>query len=150
MDEIRPRLIPTTQPMRLLIDTNVLLDVFLERLPWASEGALVLDAIERGQATGYVASHTVTTLYYVIARARDRRIAATAVSDLLGLLTVVPLDTHNFQHALVLGLTDFEDAVQAAASLKIDADYIVTRNEKDFVGAPVTARSAGEVFALLS
>ena len=138
------------EQMRLLLDTNVLLDIVLERLPWASEGALLLDAIERGQATGYMASHAVTTLYYVIGRARDRRVATTAVSDLLGLLHVVPLDTHDFQHALVLGLTDFEDAVQAAASLKIGADYIVTRNEKDFAGAPVTPRSAGEVFALLS
>lgn len=136
--------------VRLLIDTNILLDLVLERLPWASEAALLLDAVERGRAKGYVASHTITTLYYVIARARDRRIAATAVSDLLGFLTAVPLETHDFQHALVLGLSDFEDAVQVAAGLKISADYIVTRNEKDFEGATIPPRSAGEVFALLT
>jgi predicted nucleic acid-binding protein len=135
--------------VKLLFDTNVLLDVVLERIPWASEAALLLDAVERGKAKGYVASHSITTLYYVIARARTRQIAATAVSDLLRLLTAVPLETADFHHALVLALEDFEDAVQAVACLKVGADYLVTRNERDFVHAPVTPRSAGEVFALL-
>jgi hypothetical protein len=92
----------------------------------------------------------VTTLYHAIHRARDRHVATTAISDLLGLLRVVPLDTHDFQHAFILGLSDFGDAVQAAASLKIGADYLVTRSEKDFARAPVTPRSAGEGGALLS
>lgn len=135
--------------MRLLIDTNIILDVALERLPWASEAALLLDAIERGRADGYVASHAITTLYYIIARARDRRTAMTAVSDLLRFLSIVPLEAADFHHALVLGLPDFEDAVQAVASLKIGAEYLVTRNGKDYQEAPVTLRSAGEVFALL-
>lgn len=135
--------------MKLLFDINVLLDIVLERLPWASEAVLLFDAVERGRATGYVAGHTITTLHYIITRARNRQIATTAVSDLLRLLTVVPLETSDFHHALVLGLKDFEDAVQAVASLKIGADYLITRNEKDFHDAPVVARAAGEVFALL-
>ena len=63
--------------------------------------------------------------------------------------TVVALGTPDFNHALVLGLTDYEDAVQAAASLKIGADYLVTRNPRDYRGAPIKTRSAGEVVALL-
>jgi len=135
--------------MKILCDTNILLDVALERLPWASEAALLLDAIERRRATGYVASHTITTLYYVIARSRNRQTAALAVSDILRLLTVVPLDSTDFQQALILGLADFEDAVQAVASRKVNADYLATRNAPDFTGAPVVPRSAGEIFALL-
>ncbi len=141
MEEVRP--------LKLLIDTNVVLDVVLARVPWAADAALLLDAIERRRAAGFLASHAVTTVHYIVARARDRRAAATAVSDLLRLLPVVPLETADYHHALVLGLSDYEDAVQAAASLKIGADYLVTRNDKDYRGAPVTPRSPAEVLTLL-
>lgn len=135
--------------MKLLLDINVVLDVVLARSPWAGEAALLLSAVEAGRAEGHVAGHTIPTIHYLVARARDRRLAATAVTDLLRIVHVVPLGDADFQQALVLGLDDFEDAVQAAAALRIGADFLVTRDEKDFQGIPVPVRSAGEVLALL-
>lgn len=93
--------------MKLLIDTNVILDVILAREPWVGDAQAVLDAIERGRAHGYVASNAITTVDYV------------------------------------------EEAGQAAASLKVGADYLVTRNEKDFRAASISPRLPGEVLALL-
>ena len=143
--------VPALTPARaVLVDTNVVLDVVLRREPWAADAARLLDAVARGQLRGFVASHAVTTVHYLVERARDRTTAVTAVADLLAILTVVPLDGADFQRALALGLSDFEDAVQVAACLEAGADYLVTRNEKDFRGAPVTTRSAGEVLALLA
>jgi hypothetical protein len=98
---------------------------------------------------GFIASHTVTTVHYIVAKGKDKKVAATAVTDLLRIVRVVPLADADFQQALVLGLADFEDAVQAAAALSIGADYLVTRNEKDFQGIPIPVRSAGEVLALI-
>jgi predicted nucleic acid-binding protein len=135
--------------VKLLVDTNVALDVLLAREPWAAEGALLFDAIERGDAEGYLAAHAVTTIHYLIERARDRQTAANAVSDLLRVLSVVSLDTHDFQHALALGLADYEDAVHVVAALHIGADYVVTRNAKDYRGATVAVRSAAEVLPLI-
>ncbi|MBX6333013.1 MAG: PIN domain-containing protein [Gemmatimonadaceae bacterium] len=135
---------------KLLIDTNVILDVVLARRPWAEDAALLFDVVARERARGYVASHAVTTVHYIVERERDRSTAATAVSDLLAVLDVVPLESADFQRALALRLRDYEDAVQVAAALRIGADYLVTRNEKDFKGAPVTSRSAGEILALLA
>jgi predicted nucleic acid-binding protein len=134
---------------KLLIDTNILLDVVLERKPWVEDATALLDAIARGRAEGYVASHTIPTVYYVVARERDRTAATTATTDLLQLLTVVPLDDAGFQRALTLSVKDFEDAAQAAACLEVGADCLVTRNPADYRGAPVTLRSAGEALALL-
>lgn len=134
----------------LLIDTNVLLDVILGRTPWVDDATLVLDAISRGRARGYVAGHAITTVHYVVEREQDRTTAATAVSDLLLILDVVPLGSADFRRALALGLKDFEDAVHVAACLQVGADFLVTRNERDFKGAPVIPRSAGEVLAILS
>lgn len=135
--------------MTLLLDINVLLDLFLDRRPWSGDAARLMSAIESGGADGYIAGHTITTAYYVISKAKDRRVAMLAVTDLLRIVKVVPVDTPDFHHALVLGLNDFEDAVQVAAALKVGADYVVTRDEKHFRGGPVEPRSAGEVLALL-
>jgi predicted nucleic acid-binding protein len=132
------------------VDTNVVLDVILARAPWDVEAALLLDTIARGRAVGFVAAHTPTTIHYIVERAKDRVAAVTAVGDLLDLLDVVPLEAADFQRALALGLRDYEDAVQVAACLRVGADFLVTRNPRDFKGAPVATRSAGEVLALLT
>jgi predicted nucleic acid-binding protein len=141
---------PVPSILRLLIDTNVVLDLVLARTPWVEDATALLDAIAKGQAEGHLAGHSVTTVYYIVERERNRAVAATAVSDLLQFLSVVPLASADFQRALGLGLRDYEDGVQAAAALQIGADCLVTRNPKDFKGAPVTVRSPGEVLALLA
>jgi predicted nucleic acid-binding protein len=133
----------------VLLDTNILLDVILDRTPWADDATALLDKIAKHEASGSVAAHAVTTVYYLVERAKGRAAATTAVSDLLDILDVVALDGADLRRALALGLKDYEDAVQAAACLKIGARFLVTRNERDFKGAPVAPRSAGEVLALL-
>jgi len=72
-----------------------------------------------------------------------------ATIDLLRLLTVVPTDAGDFQRALSMSLSDFEDAEQAACALKIGADFVVTRSAVNHNGAPVTVRSPGEVPAIV-
>lgn len=120
-----------------------------QRKPWAADSAAVLNAVDLGHAAGFLAEHTVTTAYYITAKDEGRQAAATAVTDLLRILQVVPIDAADFHQALVMGLSDFEGAVQAAAALKVGADYVVTRNGKDFRGSPVEPRTPGEVLALL-
>jgi predicted nucleic acid-binding protein len=136
--------------VKLLLDINVVLDVMLNRQPWAAEAARLLAAVERGVAAGYVAGHTITTAHYVVAKTHGQAAAASAVSDLLRIVDVVAVDRTDFLHALSLGWKDFEDAVQAGSALKIGADFIVTRNEKDFAGAPIPPTRPGAVLSLLS
>ena len=135
--------------MKLLLDINVLLDVLLQRDPWSESAAQLLTNIERGDARGFVAGHTLTTVHYVVSRARDRQSAATAITDLLRLLEVVPIEKIDFNQALVLPMDDFEDAIQAAAVLKIGADYVVTRDEKGFRGLSVPSVTPGAILSLL-
>ncbi len=135
--------------MKLLVDINVILDVALGRHPWAGDAASLLSAIETGHAVGFVAGHSITTIHYIVARERGRQVAASAVTDVLRILEVAPIERGDFHQALVLGLSDFEDAVQAAAALKVGADFVVTRNGKDLREAPVEARTPAEILALL-
>jgi len=136
--------------LKLLLDINVILDVVLGRKPWSREAARLLTAVESGQAEGYIAAHTVTTIHYYVAKHVGRRTAATVVADLLRTVQVVPIGGADFVQALVLGLEDFEDAVQTAAALQIGADYLITRNSRDFNNELIKIRTPGEVLALLT
>ena len=135
--------------MKILLDLNVVLDVLLEREEWVEEAAHLLAAAERRQLEAYVAGHTITTAHYIVGRDRSKKVAATAVTDLLRILEVVPVEKADFAQALVLEFGDFEDAVQTACAMKIGADYLVTRNEKDFKGSPIPILPPGAVLALL-
>lgn len=136
------------RPLRVLIDTNILLDVVLARAPWEADATALLDRAARGEIEGFVAAHAVTTLYYLVERARSRSVALSAISDLLTIVDVAAVDRDDIQRALTLGLKDFEDAVQVAAALGVGADYLVTRDAKDFRTAPIEVRIPGEVLAL--
>lgn len=136
-------------PLRLLVDLNIVLDVVLKRDPWYRDAMTLLHAVSSGAAKGYVASHAVATLYFVVNKANGRVAAVTAVTDILSICEVAPMGSQDFQRALALGFADFEDALHVAAALQTGCAYIVTRNAKDFKGSPVPVRTAGELLSLL-
>lgn len=135
--------------MKLLLDINVVLDVILNRSPWAADARSLFAKIELGDATGYLAGHTVTTIHYVSEKAIGRAATAAAIADLLRLFEVVPVEKADFYHAVSLTFRDFEDAVQAVCAAKVGADYLVTRNETDFTGSTVPVRNPGAILAVL-
>ncbi len=129
--------------MKLLVDINVILDVVLAREPWAADSARLLAAIERREHEGWLAAHTVTTVHYLVARARDRKAAALAVADLLDIVGVVEVGAEELRRALLLDLPDFEDGVQAACAQQLGADALVTRDASGFEGLDLLVLSPG-------
>lgn len=140
---------PSRPPIRVLVDTNVLLDVILARTPWDAEAVALMNAASTGIVEGYVASHALPTVFYLVEREKDTATARGAVSDILDILDVVAVDEADLRRALTLEVADFEDAVHAVAGLNAGVKYIVTRNPKDFRGAGVDTRTAGEIVALV-
>lgn len=116
----------------ILVDLNVIIDVVQHRQPFYEESARVLDAVVREEAVGWVAAHSLTTLFYVINRLRNRETAVAAITGLLDVFTVAPINDPIIRKALSWGWSDFEDAVQMAAAANIGADYLITRNPRDF------------------
>ena len=134
---------------RVLLDVNVVLDVLADREPFADASTAVLSRVETGALEGFLAAHTITTLHFLLSqhlgKARTRR----ALTSLLGLVELVPVDEGRLRHALAFNWADFEDAVQAACAEKAEADYLVTRNKPDFRRSPVKAVTPAELLALL-
>lgn len=135
--------------MRLLIDTNVILDVLLDRSPHVADSAKVLAAAEVGQVQGFMGATTVTTIYYLAAKQLGRTGADEAVNNLLKLLEVAPVTRSVLEDALELGFTDFEDAVLAAAGKAAGVEGIITRDPKGFMKASVPVLSPTELVAAL-
>jgi predicted nucleic acid-binding protein len=135
--------------VKLLLDINVVLDVVLAREPWGREASRLFAIMEDGGADGYLAGHTITTVYYITARAVGAQKATAILVDLLRTMHVVPVEKSDFIEAATLGFRDFEDAVQAVCALKIGADAIVTRDVGDFAASPIPALPAGSILARL-
>ncbi len=133
-----------------LIDLNVILDVLQRREPFYQDSAQALAAIEQGHVRGYVAAHSITTLFYLFAKDQSPKQAKTAISQLMQLFTVAGVDHAIINRALALPYDDFEDAVQMAAAMSIHAGYLVTRNRRDFIAGPLPAISPAELIALLT
>lgn len=135
--------------MKLFIDTNVVLDVLAQREPWFDDSARLLAHVEQGGATGHIAAHTLTTLHYLLARHLGQGKTAAVLIDLTAMLRVEPVDHGVLQQALALGWRDFEDAVQAVTAAQCQADYLVTRNPRDFKQSLIPVITPAEFLALL-
>lgn len=131
--------------MRLFLDANVVLDVLAEREPHWKASARVLAEIEKHHATGLIAAHSVTTIYYLLSKHLNRRKARAAIVQLLNLVQTAPVNHDVLLHALSLAWDDFEDAVQAAAALNARATHLVTRNPRDFTGLTIPVLTPDEL-----
>ncbi|MBD2569343.1 PIN domain-containing protein [Anabaena lutea] len=121
--------------MKVLFDTNVLLDALLAREPFVTEAAFLLEAVESGQIEGFMSATTVTDVHYLVGRqTKSAEVAITAVTKLLALMEVCAVDRGVLEQAIELKLADFEDAVQVASAINWNLEAIVTRDTSGFEG----------------
>ncbi len=125
--------------MRLLIDINVLLDVALLR-PGAPESARLLALCGR-QHEGWLAWHSIATLAYLIERQTSAISGRDLIRGILAWADVAKTGRADALAALELPMRDFEDALQVAAAMACGAQFIITRNGRDFKASPVPALS---------
>lgn len=135
--------------MRLLLDTNVVLDVLLGRRPFVDDAAELFSAIEAGEASGYLGATTVTTVFYLVSKALGAASAREHVGDLMTLFDVAPVTRLILTAALRSHVSDYEDAVLAEAAREIGVDAVVTRNQRDFRRAGIPVLSPGEALQRL-
>ncbi len=135
--------------MIVLFDTDVVLDLLLDREPFSGVAAELFSRVEKGDVTGYVCATTVTTVHYLAAKAVGGARAKRYVRELLSLVEVAPVNRAVLEGALHGRYRDFEDGVVAEAAHHVGASAIITRNLRDFRISAVPAYSPSEVLKML-
>lgn len=123
----------------MLLDTDVLIDIALDRRPHSGPASELLDRVESGSESACIAWHTVSNFYYLVASSQGGEKARDFIVDLTHFVRVAPTDTEALHYAAQLPMADFEDAMQVAAARSCGAQYIVTRNVRDFARSPIPA-----------
>lgn len=127
----------------------MVLDLLLDREPYASHAENLLSRAEAGEVNGCLCATTVTTLYYLAAKAVGPSQALTAVRDLLAFLEIAPVNRSILEAALDSDFLDFEDAVLHEAARQASTQAIVTRNLGDFKKAVLPVYSPEELVKAL-
>ena len=134
--------------MKILVDTNVVLDLLLDRPPFSDSAARIFSLVENSEVEAALCATTVTTIDYLLSRSLPRDAAKKALQHLLELFEIAPVNRPVIEEALQSRMTDFEDAVLSYAANLIGATAIVTRNTKDFRNAPVKALDPAEFLSV--
>jgi predicted nucleic acid-binding protein len=134
----------------ILIDTNVILDLLLERPEHIAAARQLSERVESGELRALLCATTVTTIDYLARKQLGRDGAKRALQALLGLYDIAAVTRTTLQMALEADMPDFEDAVLAHAAHQAGAHAIITRNLRDFAGSPVRAYTPLEYLSLLS
>lgn len=135
--------------MRILLDTNVVLDVLQSRQPFSHHATELFARVERGELEGVLCATTLTTIDYLLTQAMSGQEAKAVIRGLLGLFGVAAVTRVVLEAALESPMPDFEDAVLAHAASHAGAERIITRNTRDFRGSPVPAMEPAEFIAQL-
>jgi predicted nucleic acid-binding protein len=133
--------------MRLLIDANIILDVLQNRAEFVEASSRIWKLCETDKATGYVSTLTFANLVYVM----RKELAPDKIKEVFQKLRLIfefaDFNSEDLSKAAELNWKDFEDAVQSVTAERIQADYIVTRNVRDFADSKVMAYTPSELLA---
>lgn len=132
-----------------LLDTSVLLDLLLNRAPWAADAAAIWEAHRRSQVRVFVAAFSLPTIFYIIRKQAGLSAGQTAVQACLATLDIVPTDQATLLAAQALAGSDFEDDLQIASAAQAGVDAIVTRDLRGFAASQIPVLTPTEVVATL-
>ncbi len=135
--------------MRVLIDTNVLLDVLCGREGFAQAAAVVFKLCETGRIEGFVSAVSVPNIMYILRKELNAEKTADILKMLNLIFRIADLKAGDLTEAAALKFPDYEDALQYVCAKRIGAEYIVTRNEKDFRSGSLPALSPGKLIKIL-
>lgn len=135
--------------MRLMIDTNIFLDVLIQREPFFTNSKAVLDLCESKKVQGFLSASSVTDIYYLIHRQlHSTELAYQALGAILDIVKVLTVTNEDVLNAFLTRAADFEDCLLATCAKSNKCDAIATRNKKDYLSFGITLLSPEELLAL--
>ena len=132
--------------MRLMIDTNIILDVLLEREPFYEDSKRILSLCESGKIYGFISASTASDIFYLVRKAlHSTDEAYKALGNILNIVKILTVTNEDVNSAFAQHAPDFEDCLLATCAKTNKCDGIVTRNKKDFLSFGIAVLSPEEV-----
>jgi len=136
--------------MKVFIDTNIALDVLLERDPFYKESFIIFQLADQERIIGYLSATSITDIFYLLRKAKQSSIEVYPIIDeLVSLFSVVPVSDTTISSALKLRWKDFEDAVQFVVAKENNVECIITRNKSDYQNSDIPCMSPTDFIAFL-
>lgn len=131
--------------MKVLIDTNIILDVLCKRPAFYEDSAKIFKLCEVKKISGVISALSIPNIMYILRKELDADKTREILDSLMLIFSVADLKADDLKKAADMRLKDYEDAIQSACATRIKANYIVTRNIKDFSESKVTAIKPAEL-----
>lgn len=135
--------------MRIMLDTNIVLDVLLDRTPFAQAATEIFGLVEQSKIEGYLCATTITTIDYLLSQALPRKESRETIRKLLEMFEIAPVNRPVIEEAYRSKIVDFEDAVLEQAGRLAGADAIVTRNTRDYQHSTLKALGPDELLSAI-
>ncbi|MDR0486799.1 MAG: PIN domain-containing protein [Treponema sp.] len=136
--------------MKVLVDTNVVLDVFLKQAPFYKDSFVIFQLADSKRISGVLATVSLTNIFYLLRKAKKDPAEVYQIMDkLTALFTVAPVVETTVASALALRWKDFEDAVQFITAKESNVEFIITRNKVDYKTSDIPCVSPAEFIAYL-
>ena len=135
--------------MKVLFDTNIILDVLLDRKPFSEHASYLMSKVERSEINGFLCATTVTTIHYLLSKNLDKKNAITSINSIIALFEIASVNRLVIENALKSKFTDFEDSVLHESARHAGAEYIITRNIKDFKNTKIPVFTPTEFLSML-
>jgi hypothetical protein len=133
---------------KILIDLNIILD-FLNKRNFHQEAAQLINMCVEKKLSGYICAHEVTTLsYFLLKEQKDKTKVINTITALLDIFNVIPIDESILRDSLISPIADYEDAVIEVSSMKVNIDYIISRNIPDFKSSRIPTYTPEQFFIL--
>jgi predicted nucleic acid-binding protein len=136
--------------MKVLLDTSAVLDLLLNRAPWAADVATIWTAHRHGRVEAFLAAFALPTIFYIVRRQTDQATALAAVQHCLATLSVAPTDQAALLSAMGMPGPDFEDNLQIACAVQAGVDAVVTRDPRGFAHSPLPILTPADLASQLS
>lgn len=136
--------------MKVLIDTNIIMDVLANREGFVEPASQLFKLCEVGQVQGIVYALSIANIAYIMRKEMDRSQIEEVISKLGSIFTIADMKADDLKKAVALPIDDYEDALQSVCASRMKADFIVTRNLKDFKNSKVMAIKPSELIERVS
>ena len=136
--------------MKLLIDTNIVLDVLCNLKGFVENSSKIFKLCETKMIEGYLSAISIPNIAYILRKELSIEKLKTIIVKLNIIFSIIELKPNDLILATDLYFNDYEDALQSVCAKRINADYIVTRNTKDFKNSPIKAITPEELLKIIN